>query len=292
MAVPRYIKLERVLLQNHPDLDERWVQARIAEDPAILGLGDLILKDKERIQPRAGRLDLLLQDPEADRRYEVEVQLGSTDESHIIRTIEYWDIERKRYPQYEHCAVMVAEDITSRFLNIIGLFNGAIPLVAIQMQAFRVNSDDVTLVFTTVVDELARGPVDEDEEIREVTDRGYWECRGTKATLATLDGIFEIVHGLDPALELKYNKFYVGLAKNGQPHNFVISRPQKNALMLTVRLQQSPEIQARLEESGMEALDYDKREGGYRIRLGIDDLKNRCDVLRLLIEMAFRNHIG
>ncbi|MGD0581176.1 MAG: hypothetical protein ABSC08_19910 [Bryobacteraceae bacterium] len=71
-----YIKLERVFLQNHPDLDERWVQARIAEDPAILGLGDLILKDKERNQPRAGRLDLLLQEPESNRRCEVEVQLG------------------------------------------------------------------------------------------------------------------------------------------------------------------------------------------------------------------------
>ena len=136
----RYIKLERVFLQNHPDLDERWVQARIAEDPGILGLGDLILKDKERTQPRAGRLDLLLQEPETNRRYEVEVQLGSTDESHIIRTIEYWDIERKRYPQYEHCAVIVAEDITSRFLSIINLFNGTIPLVAIQMQAVRLNS--------------------------------------------------------------------------------------------------------------------------------------------------------
>jgi hypothetical protein len=65
-------------------------------------------RDKERIQPRAGRLDLLLQDVEAKRRYEVEVQLGPTDKTHIIRTIEYWDIERKRYPQYEHCAVLVA----------------------------------------------------------------------------------------------------------------------------------------------------------------------------------------
>jgi hypothetical protein len=292
VAVARYIKLEPVSLQNHPDLNERWVQARIAEDPAILGLGDIILKDKERIQPRAGRLDLLLQDPAADRRYEVEVQLGSTDESHIIRTIEYWDIERKRYPQYEHCAVLVAEDITSRFLNIIGLFNGAIPLVAIQMQAFQVNSDEVTLVFTTVVDELVRGPVDEDEEVQEVADRGYWEGRGTKATLATLDGVFEIVHRLDPALELKYNKFYVGLAQDGQPHNFVVCRPQKNALVLTIRLKQSPEVQARLDESGLEVLDYDKRAAGYRIRLGADDLKNRGDVLRQLIEMAFRNHTG
>src|ERR1044071_6495064 len=123
-----YVKHERIWLQEHPTLNERWVQDRIAEDPAILGLGDLILKDKERIQPRAGRLDLLLQDAESNRRYDVEVQLGKTDETHIIRTIEYWDIERKRYPQYDHVAVIVAEEITGRFLNVISLFNGSIPL--------------------------------------------------------------------------------------------------------------------------------------------------------------------
>lgn len=51
------------------------MQDLIANDPAILGLGDLVLRDRERIQPRAGRLDLLLQDPETKRRYEVELQL-------------------------------------------------------------------------------------------------------------------------------------------------------------------------------------------------------------------------
>jgi len=77
-------------------LNERWVQDRIAEGPPILGLGDVILKDRERIQPKAGRLDLLLQDADSTRRYEVEIQLGATDESHIIRTIEYWDIEKHK----------------------------------------------------------------------------------------------------------------------------------------------------------------------------------------------------
>lgn len=84
-----YVKFERVSLKNHPEFNEQWVQDKIAEDPSILGLGDVILKDKERIQPRAGRLDILFQDAELNRRYEVEIQLGSTDESHIIRTIEY-----------------------------------------------------------------------------------------------------------------------------------------------------------------------------------------------------------
>jgi len=290
--VTLYIKLERIFLQNHPDLDEHWVQARIAEDPAILGLGDLVLKDKERLQRRAGRLDLLLQEPETNRRYEVEVQLGSTDESHIIRTIEYWDIERKRYPQYEHAAVLIAEDITTRFLNVINLFNGTIPLVAIQMQALRVNNDNVALVFTKVLDELSRGLVDEDEEVQEVADRGYWESRGSKATLTMVDQLMQIVHDVDPALELKYNKFYVGLAKDGQPHNFVVFRPRKNTLMLTLRLQPSAETQASLEASGVEVVDFDKREAGYRLRVGVEDLETRGDVLRELIEKAHRNHVG
>jgi hypothetical protein len=70
-----FTRSERFSLKLHPSLDERWVQGLIAADPAILGLGDLVLRDKERIQPRAGTLDLLLQDAEK-RRYEVEVQLG------------------------------------------------------------------------------------------------------------------------------------------------------------------------------------------------------------------------
>ena len=73
-----YTPHERFSLKNHPEFNEKWVQDLIAHDSSILGLGDdLVLRDRERVQPRAGRLDLLLQDPETKRRYEVELQLGS-----------------------------------------------------------------------------------------------------------------------------------------------------------------------------------------------------------------------
>ena len=180
----KYARPERIWLKGHPELDERWLQDRIGEDPSLLGLGDLVLKDKERPQPRAGRLDLLLQDAETNKRYEVEGQLGKTDEGHIIRTIEYWDIERKRYPPYEHTAVIVAADSTGRFLHVISLFNGSIPFVAIQLGAFRLG-DSVCLVFSKVLDEMRLGLVDEDEEVQAVTDRGYWEARASRQTLAT-----------------------------------------------------------------------------------------------------------
>jgi len=284
----KYERLTKLSIRDHPELSERWVQERIAEDPSILGLGDVILKDKERIQPRAGRLDLLLQEVEDNRRYEVEIQLGKTDESHLVRTIEYWDIERKRYPQYDHTAIIVAEEITSRFLNVIGLFNGMIPLMAIQMNAVRLG-DTVSLVFTTVLDQLRLGLVDEDEEVHEATDRTYWEGRGTKATLAMADELLEIVRSLDAKLDLKYNKFYIGLAKEGQPNNFVIFRPQKNAIRIEPRLQKTEAIEQRVEAAGLDAMDYDNQWGRYRVRLGKGDVKKHADVLRELFEAAYRD---
>ncbi len=287
MSSLKYAKPERIVLKAHPELNERWVQERIAEDTSLLGLGDLILKDKERIHPQGGRLDLLCQDAESNRRYEIEIQLGKSDESHIIRTIEYWDIERKRYPQYEHTAVLVAEEITSRFLNVISLFNGFIPLVAIQMQAFRFG-DQVSLVFTTILNEMRLGLVDEDEEGQEVTDRAYWEKRGTKNTLGITDSLLGLVNEFAPDMTLKYNKFYIGLAaKSGQPKNFLIFRPKKDWVRFEPRLDRSEEIQTKLEEAGIDVMEYDTRWGRYRIRLGKDDVKKHEPLLRELIKKAY-----
>lgn len=67
---------------------------------------------------------MLLEDDSGDRRYEVELMLGSTDESHLIRTIEYWDIERRKWPGYDHTAVLIAEELAARFLNVISLSAG------------------------------------------------------------------------------------------------------------------------------------------------------------------------
>ena len=125
----KHVKLKKINLRSHPTLNEAWLQNVIAEAPSILGIGDVVLKDRERVHPGAGRLDLLLQDADGHNRYEIEIQLGASDESHIIRTIEYWDIERRRYPQYDHTAILIAEDITSRFLNVVSLFNGFIPIM-------------------------------------------------------------------------------------------------------------------------------------------------------------------
>ena len=286
----RYVKPDRLSLKESPEFDERWLQARIAEDPSVLGLGELILKDVERVQPRAGRLDLLLQDPDANIRYEAEIQLGATDESHIIRTIEYWDIERKRYPQYDHIAVIAAEDITSRFLNVIGLFNGVIPLIAVQMSAFRIG-DQVSLLSTIVLDQRLVGYLEEEEE-EPTVDRSYWEKRGTKETMWLAEKVLELVRAFAPDFELKYNAHYIGLARSGQPHNFVVLRPQKQALRIEPRLKQSPDTEGNLEEAGFEIMDYHVRNGRYRIRLTKEALEGHEELLMNLLQRSYQEFGG
>jgi hypothetical protein len=102
-------------------LDEYWLQDQIVENPSCLELGELEVVYRERTQSSGGRLDILLKNPEDDSMYEVEVMLGETDEKHIIHTIEYWDNEKRKWPQRQHFAVLVAESITRRFYNVIQL---------------------------------------------------------------------------------------------------------------------------------------------------------------------------
>jgi hypothetical protein len=279
-----YQKASIVPMKSHPIYNEKWLQERIAEDPTLLGLGDLVVKDVERRQPRAGRLDLLLSDPEAGTRYEVEIQLGPTDEAHIIRTIEYWDIEKSRYPQFEHVAVIVAEDITSRFLNVINLLNKSIPLIAIQMQALQVR-DELTLNAMTVLDVMSLGTEEEDEP-GQATDRTYWLNRSSKRSVEVADDLLALVNEIQPGHELKYNKHYIGLSRSGVVDNFASFRPRRDHTIVEFRISRSEELSARIDESGVDRLEYDKRWGRYRIRVGKPDLVKHRELLLDLISLS------
>jgi hypothetical protein len=279
---------EKISLKDNPDISEKVIQEKIASNPSILGLGELILKDKERSQPRFGRLDLLLQDSESMRRYEVEIQLGKTDESHIIRTIEYWDIEKKRYPQYDHCAVIIAEDVTSRFNNIISLLNNNIPIIAIQMNAYKFG-DDIALIFTTVLDEMTMG-TDDSEEEKEITDRNYWiNNRGSEKTLKMTDQLLDIINEFSNGYELNYTKFYIGLIKDGKPNNFSVFRPRRGSLSIEIKLPFSEEIQKMIKDNELDDMGYLKRWGVFRLRLNKDDISEKRDILKGLLKKAYEN---
>lgn len=278
-------KAKHINLKTHPDIDERWLHEQLSKNPSLLGLGDLDVRDNERRQPSGGRLDLLLSDPETRTRYEVEIQLGAMDESHIIRTIEYWDIERRRFPQYEHIAVLVAENVTSRFLNVVSLFNGVIPLVVIQLQGMEVNGA-FTLVATRVVDYLTLGTEEEGEEGSGTSDRNYWVQKASQASLQLVDELAGLVRAVESDLQLNYTKRYIGMVQRGIVRNFVTFVPRQQHVVMRFKLPQSEELTERFEASVFKMLTYSNSYGQYRITVTHEGLEKGREELEAFIRAA------
>lgn len=205
-----YRKANRVKLIN-VGKDEKWLQKTINEDPSILGLGDLAVIQRERTQPTGGRIDFLMYEPEEGTRYEIEIMLGELNESHIIRAIEYWDVERTRYPGLEHRAVIIAEEITNRFFNVIHLFNKAIPIIAIQLNAFM-DGDNFFMDFVKVLD-MVQPENDEESNNQEPVDRNYWVNRASKNSIQIMDKIISLFEKKE--LRVTYNRSHVALGTTG-----------------------------------------------------------------------------
>lgn len=273
---------KKISLKSSSVINEDMIQKYIFDNPTVLGLGELTPIRREKVQPSGGRLDILLGD-DNNTRYEVEVQLGATDPSHIIRTLEYWDVERKRYPQYDHCAVIVSEDITGRFMNVISLFNGAIPLIALQISAHKVG-DDISIEFTKVIDRLTIGS--EEEEEYEVTDRAYWESRSTPKMLKQVDQIFAFLGSYTNGFELKYNKFYIGLSKDGIAKNFISFVPKKNFLYIKIKGNLDEDKKTNIENAGIE-ISYESRWKQYAVRFSnYSDFEKNYELIKPLIKAS------
>ncbi len=276
-----YVKHQPISLQGHAEFDEKWLQDRIAEDPTIIGVGEVVLLDRERRQERAGRLDLLLTTPEQDRRYEVELMLGATDESHIIRCIEYWDIERRRYPGYEHCAVLVAEDITSRFLNVIGLLAGTVPLVAIQLNALRIDDSYIVLDFVRVLDQRLLRRDDTSITKPPPADRSYWINKSSEPVIRLADELLGIINvTAQTRWQLNYTKYYIGLSDGHRSKNFIYFRPRKKFLQVVIPGSWGEELSARFDEVGLAA---DQKDNELVFNLYPADLKKHNELVSSVI---------
>jgi hypothetical protein len=267
-------------------LSEVWLQQQIAADPSLLGLGELTVFQREKTQPTGGRIDFIMSDALNETRYEIEIMLGATDPSHIIRTIEYWDMERQRSPTVEHRAVIVAEEITSRFFNVIRLLNRAVPLIAIQLSAFQFG-DEVILQFIRVLDTYEFGG-DEEEESgpTELADRTYWEKRSKPQALAVVDAIVALISSAGKEPKVTYNRTHIAAGTSG--YNFCWFYPRKIATHCPVRFKVGTEqrvaLMARLEEAGLEA--ENKGQVSIQMFLKPEQIKQHSGLLDEIVRAA------
>ena len=252
-------KIETVELRS-VGLDEKWLQAEILKDTSILGLGELEVLSRERRQPQGGKIDFLMYSQEEETYYEVEVMLGALDESHIIRTIEYWDVERQRRPSAEHRAVIVAEKITSRFFNVLRLLNRSVPMIAVQLEAFKVNESSIVLHAVTVLDIAEESPEAYVAEEAEATDRKYWEQRRDPASLLVMDKIIAALKSFGVEERVSYNKHHIALGSSG--NNFCWFHPRKTVGFCHTEFKLTPETRdehlSKLQKAGIDATAVSK----------------------------------
>lgn len=210
------------------------------------------------------------------------------DPSHIIRTIEYWDIESRRYPQYEHIAVLVAENVSTRFLNVVLRISGQIPLMVLQVNVLDVNGV-LALVVTKVLDMMRLGA---DAAVRETpTDLGHWESHASATGLRIVKALHQKILAVEAEMEMNYTKHYIGLSRQGKIRNFIEFRPKKGAwVRVDFRIPEDPDIDDKLENSGLNVMSYDR--GKYRVNLSERDIEENGDILESLIEKARNQMLG
>ncbi len=159
--------------------------------------------------------------------FEVELQLGASDESHIIRTIEYWDAEKRRWPSRSHTAVLVAEEITNRFFNVVHLLSMAVPIIGIQANIVQIG-ETKGLHFTKVIDSYEEP--EEEETQQQAYDEKYWieHCPGTLECAKWYKGLLERLYGDVP---IKYFEEYTSLSLDGIARVWVNKRKNDRALI-------------------------------------------------------------
>ena len=243
------VPIARTIRIRDCGFDEFWLQGQIVANPACLGLGELEVITRERQQASGGRLDILMKDPEDDSMYEVEVMLGETDETHIIRTIEYWDNEKRKWPQRQHFAVLVAESITRRFFNVIQVFSHAIPMIAIQSNIVEANGQRM-LTFSKILDTYEE-PEEGSGPANEIHDEAYWREKAAW-TIETAKTLLDIIQPAYGDISLNYVKNYIAIVVNGSKY-FWFHKRGGNKSLLSFWLSENllPVVTQLLDEKGI-----------------------------------------
>jgi hypothetical protein len=266
------ITVSKTKLIRECGLNEGWLQDLIENDLSILLLGDLEIVRREKRQSSGGRLDFLLQNPEDDSMCEVEVMLGETDESHIIRTIEYWDLERRRWPKRSHTAVLVAEHMNGRFFNVIQLLSLEIPIIAIQANIIEVDGKR-GLHFTKIL-EVYQEPESQVLHPPETVDEKYWQEKWPW-TLAHAKNFQEIFSRVFDDIKLNFNRHDTRLGHAGEDF-IVLDKRAKGRSSFRIWLNNA-EMAVATEVLDTEQIPYKVRPNGdnsdwQAIRLQVDQV--------------------
>jgi hypothetical protein len=284
----KIISIAKTLSIRDAGHDEFWLRDQICASPSVLdflkGEGELEVIAKEKIQSTGRRLDVSLKYSEDDTMLEVELMLGATDETHIIRTIGYWDNKQRKYPQRQHFAVLVAETFDRDFFNVIYRFSHSIPIIAIQVNLIEVAGQQA-LHFSKIIDTYEE-PEDSPNIPLEEHDETYWQVYSAW-TLEAANALLEIIKPVFPSAILHYVKYYIAIEVDGNNYIWLSKRGgNKTELGFWFSDKYLPQVAQMLDEA---EISYTKKssQNGQMVYFTNDSkaLKNHAPLMLKLAEI-------
>lgn len=282
------IKIGKKIYIRTAGKDEYWLQDIIYENPKVLGLGNLVPVNKEKKQSKGGRLDILLKEPEEKIMYEVEVMLGETDPSHIIRSIEYWDNEKRKYPQRQHFCVLVAESFDRRYFNVIQLMSLNIPMIAIQADLIEFNNEQV-LHFTKIID-IYTEPEESEEDVKQVNE-STWNL-DSPWTNANAKEFYNILKNEISKINIGYTQSYISISVDGKnAYSFHKRTKPTSAFFFSIKDEEKIDIIKKLLEQNDIFYQYNDRYKEFLITVDVEMIKKNKDILFKIHNIRFKKVI-
>jgi alkylated DNA nucleotide flippase Atl1 len=155
----------------------------------------------------------------------------------------------------------------------------------------QVTGDDSA---TPIADQVFASRSTETNEVPapQLTDRSYWESGyGSPSSLALLDEMMRIVRGEVSSALPKYNKYYVGISQDGAATNFVTFRPRKDHVVVEFKLDAADNVDAALQQSGLEVLGPDYW-SEYRFLVRSGDVAEHRALLTDLVQRSHQQYSG
>lgn len=162
----------------------------------------------------------------------------------------------------------------------MSLLSGSVPLVAIQLDALRVE-DHLLLNFVHVLDQTALriDDTEEDSGGGEV-DRAYWNQKAGPELMKVCDEVLTVINGTASSpQELNYLRGYIGLRSNGVVRNFIYLAPKRTKKFTHIAFSNSnsEKWKEKFEEAGIPVTA--KRKGRFRISVTPDEFTEHKDLV-------------
>jgi len=120
-------------------------------------------------------------------------------------------------------------------------------------------------------------PAMSEEELREM-----WIGRVSETSIHSIeDGFMNIAKEVDSEFELKYHKSHLRLTQNGQQNDLFAMVPQKNYLLLFLKIPFSEEINAKGKEANV---DLEHRRNEYKLKVEYENISKQREFIKYFID--------